>query len=117
MPRLPALAVFAASVALAAAVPAQSLVANLNTGNVNNGASGTGPFYVVGGQAVFATSPAGQFGSEVYVSRGSWIAAFVFLTTVSIYTMGVFTMALSAYMYSILLSSIVLLLLPQQARP
>ena len=36
MPRLPALAVFAASVALAAAVPAQSLVANLNTGNFNN---------------------------------------------------------------------------------
>ena len=57
------------------------------------------------------------FGSEVYVSRGSWIAAFVFLATVSIYTMGVFNMALSAYMYSILLFSIVLLVLLQQARP
>ena len=57
------------------------------------------------------------FGSEVYVSRGSWIASFVFLTTVSIYTMGVFNMALSAYMYSILLFTIVLLVLLQQARP
>jgi len=57
------------------------------------------------------------FGSEVYVSRGSWIAAFVFLATVSIYTMGVFNMALSAYMYSILLFTIVLLVLLQQARP
>ena len=57
------------------------------------------------------------FGSEVYVSRGSWIAAFVFLATVSIYTMGVFNMALSAYMYSILLLTIVLLVLLQQARP
>ena len=55
----------------AAAVPAQSLVANLNTGNFNNGSSGTGPFYVVGGQAVFATSPGGQFGSEVYVTDGT----------------------------------------------
>lgn len=57
------------------------------------------------------------FGSEVYVSRSSWIAAFVFLATVSIYTMGVFNMTLSAYMYSILLFSIVLLVLLQQARP
>ena len=61
MPSLPALAAFAASVALAAAVPAQSLVANLNTGNVNNGGSGTGAFHVFGSKAVFTTS-----------SRASW---------------------------------------------
>lgn len=55
------------------------------------------------------------FGSEVYVSRGAWVASFVFLATVSIYTMGVFNMILSAYMYSILLFSVVLLVLLQQA--
>ena len=43
------------------------------------------------------------------------VASFVFLATVSIYTMGVFNMILSAYMYSILLFSVVLLVLLQQA--
>ena len=55
------------------------------------------------------------FGSEVYVSRGAWVASFVFLATVSIYTMGVFNMVLSEYMYSLLLFSVVLLVLLQQA--
>ena len=57
------------------------------------------------------------FGSEVFVSRGAWVASFVFLGTVSIYTMGVFNMVLSAYMYSILLFSVVLLVLLQQVWP
>lgn len=50
--------------ALAAAAPAQSLVANLNTAGVSNGGSGTGAFYAFGNKAVFTTSGAAQFGSE-----------------------------------------------------
>ena len=56
------------------------------------------------------------FGSEVFVSRRSWVASFVFLATVAVYSMAVFNMVLSDYMYSLLLLSIVLLVLLQQAR-
>ena len=55
---------------LAAAAPAQSLVANLVTNNTSGQrSSGTEPFHVIGSRAVFVAD--GAFGLEPYVTDGT----------------------------------------------
>ncbi|MCB9879296.1 MAG: hypothetical protein H6835_17000 [Planctomycetes bacterium] len=58
-----------ASLALALAAPAQSLVDNLVTNTGGQPSSGDTPFYVIGSRAMFVAS--GPFGLEPYVTDGT----------------------------------------------
>ena len=57
------------SLSLCALAPAQSLVANLKTTTGGQPSSGSDPFFVIGGLAVFDGN--GAFGSEPYVTDGT----------------------------------------------
>ncbi|MCB9879297.1 MAG: hypothetical protein H6835_17005 [Planctomycetes bacterium] len=63
------LTVSALTLALAATASAQGLLDNLVTSPGGNGSSGTDPFHVIGGKAVFVAS--GSFGSEPWVTDGT----------------------------------------------